>query len=256
MWYGSTSDNIRLVKMDLFITARCNLRCRRCSNLMQYYTDPAHELLEDIVLGLKQAFKLVDYTDSMFILGGEPSLHPALEKILAEVSKYRHKIGNLIVVSNGLVKPKMEVITALRELNIPVNISLYPAFVAKQSETARELEKQGVKVELFDPNWTARTQREDNNGSIFFKHCWHMVAPCITLRGTQFWYCEFACNAHALGCKGDYIDLTQPTDKKTIFEYLDPSEPFNACKHCSGAYSDICLEAGSEQCPEPLRWEV
>lgn len=254
MWYGSTRDNVRLVKLDLFITARCSLRCRRCSNLMQYYVNPEHEPLEDITLGLKRAFELIDFTESMFILGGEPHLHPELEKLLAEAVKYRRRIGNLIVVSNGLTKPKPEAVEALRDLNIPVNISLYPSFAAKQNEIARELEKQGVKVELFDPHWTARTQREDNNGSIFFEHCRHMAAPCVTLRGTQLWYCEFACNAHALGCAGEYIDLTRPTDKAELFEYLDPEQPFNACKHCSGAYSDICLEAGSEQCPEPLGW--
>lgn len=256
MWYGSTRDDIRLVKIDLFITARCSLRCRRCSNLMQYYTKPEHESFEDIALGLKQAFDLIDYTESMFILGGEPTLHPNLKDILLEAAKYRHKIGSLLVVSNGLTRLETEIVKILRELNIPVNISLYPSFASKQSETARELEAQGVSVELFDPCWTARTQKEDNNGSIFYKDCRHMVAPCATLRGTQFWYCEFACNAHALGCEGDYIDLTLPTDKEKVYEYLDPQEPLSACKHCSGGYSDICIEAGSEQCPEPLRWEA
>lgn len=254
MWHGSTRDDIRLCKMDLFITARCTLRCRRCSNLMQYYQTQTDERLEDIALGLERAFSLIDFTDHLLILGGEPTLHPDLAVILDTVARFREHIGCLVLTTNGTVKPSGDAVDALKRNGVQVRISRYPRIEDRQVEITKYLLSQGLDAEILPCQWTARTQRVDGDGSIFFRHCHRMLQPCVTLRGTKLWYCEFAANAHALGCDSEYIDLSRPVSKEDVYDYLDPQKPFGACRYCSGGYSDIKLEAGAEQCPVPMRW--
>ena len=47
--------------LDVMITTKCSLKCRNCSNLMQYYTDPKNTSLEKIVTALDVLNKNVDY---------------------------------------------------------------------------------------------------------------------------------------------------------------------------------------------------
>jgi len=256
MWYGSTRDNIRLVKLDIYITEKCNLRCRRCSSLMQYFDNPQHVEKDVIINGLEKFYDLIGFSGFTAILGGEPTLHPDFPLIIAECAKYRSQMDQLTVTSNGIVLPSDDIIESLIENDIKFNISMYPTFRDKQTQVAEMLQKRGVNAEIFDPCWTDRTQRRNGDGSIFYKYCRHMVAPCVTLRGNQLWYCEFANNVNGLTLHGEYIDLSEPITKDLIYEYLSPEEPFSACKHCSGAYSEIKIDNGAEQCQRPLRWDL
>ena len=38
--------------LDVMITTKCSLKCRNCSNLMQYYQDPKNTSLEKIIAGV------------------------------------------------------------------------------------------------------------------------------------------------------------------------------------------------------------
>jgi len=255
MWYGSTRDNIRLVHLDIEITSKCTLKCRYCANLMQYHPNELqrHEKANEVILGIDALFKHINFIEEVFILGGEPFTHPELAEIVKAVNKHREKIGYLCIASNGLCRIDERTIDALLETQIPVHITIYPRFSEAQIAKCRELRARGVNADLHTRQWTLSNQRIDGTPETFYRACQHAVAPCVTLRGTQLWYCEFACNAHALGITGEYIDLSHPVDNVALYEYLDPVKPFSACVFCSG-FNDICVEAGGDQCAEPIRW--
>ena len=39
-YYDNAKDVLNLKAMDIVVTERCSMKCRDCSNLMQYYVKP------------------------------------------------------------------------------------------------------------------------------------------------------------------------------------------------------------------------
>ena len=70
-----SSTNIELNSVDLVVTERCTLKCKDCSNLMQYYTKP--ETLEEasITEEVDILLSLVDKIHEIRVIGGEPLLN-------------------------------------------------------------------------------------------------------------------------------------------------------------------------------------
>jgi len=256
MWYGSTRDDIRLVHLDIEITSKCTLKCKHCANLMQYYPEELqrHEDTDAVVAGIDALMAAVSWIDEVYVLGGEPFLHPALDEIVTAIAQYKRKIGYLCVASNGVATADKKAVAALRAAQIPVHITEYPRFAQQQAEACRSLRAQGAIAELHTRQWTLSTQCTVGTPDTFYRACRHALSPCVTLRGAKLWYCEFAANAYALGCESDCIDLSAPVDKSRIYEYLDPPEPFAACEFCSG-FSGVTVDPAAEQCESPLRWQ-
>ena len=60
-----------LVYLDVVITECCTLKCRNCSNLMQYYKTPANLDADEVISSLSRILKAVR-VERLKILGGEP----------------------------------------------------------------------------------------------------------------------------------------------------------------------------------------
>lgn len=253
MHYASTRDNIRLVHLDIMITPKCTLKCKYCSNLMQYYPEELqkHFDIAKIIHGIDILMSMVNRIDEVFIIGGEPFVHPDLSEVITAVAKYKSKIGYACIASNGVVEPSESAVAALRETQTPVRVTLYKPFVDKQVKRCSELLDAGVEVGLYHRMWTMTTQCIDGTPETFYKYCHHMVMPCVTLKGDSLYYCEFTANADALGCPCEHIDLSSEVTRGELYDYLNPQVPFNACQYCSGGSSDICIEAGATQLNAP-----
>ena len=48
------SNHLSLKTLDVQITERCSLKCKDCSNLMQYYTKPQNAEMEDLFFVIRQ----------------------------------------------------------------------------------------------------------------------------------------------------------------------------------------------------------
>ena len=254
MQYTSKRDSIELVHLDIMITPKCTLKCRYCSNLMQHYPEDNQTHCEtvDIIAGIDTLMGAVSHIGEAFIIGGEPFTHPGLAEGIRAINKNRHKIGYLCVASNGLCGVDGPVIAALRETGTPVRITMYKQFVKEQTKRCAILTAQGVEAGMYHRVWTLTTQCVDGTPETFFRHCHHMVMPCVTLRGSKLYYCEFTANADALGLSCEHMDMRESFTKAGLYDFLNPQEPFAACRYCSGGSSDICVEAAAEQLNDPL----
>lgn len=128
------SRQLYLHHVNVNITDQCTLRCRDCSLLIPYYKERKQYPLAEVLDGLNKLFEVVDYIQEVHLIGGEPLLYPELSELISEIGgKYRHKIGEFAIATNGTVLPSEEICQAAKKHNVFFTISDYsrsPAFSA------------------------------------------------------------------------------------------------------------------------------
>ncbi len=128
-------QQLYLHHINVNITDRCTLRCRDCSLLIPYYTSRNEYPLEKVLDGLKKLFEVTDYVQEIHLIGGEPLLYSELPELISEIgNKYRHKIGELAIATNGTILPSKELCQTAKAYNVFFTISDYtssPAFPIK-----------------------------------------------------------------------------------------------------------------------------
>jgi sulfatase maturation enzyme AslB (radical SAM superfamily) len=116
-----TNDGrVRIKQFEVDIVKGCNLKCKYCTHVSPLRNGyiPLDQLSEWFETWSK---KLAP--ERFFILGGEPLLHPEVEKVILTVGKY-WRGSNIIFVTNGMILPKKSdsVFEAIRAINATIHI--------------------------------------------------------------------------------------------------------------------------------------
>lgn len=74
VWYAHKNyecrDQLNLNSLDVVITERCSLKCRECSNLMQYYQAPQNFPLDDLKKEIERVLSVCDEIYEIRVIGG------------------------------------------------------------------------------------------------------------------------------------------------------------------------------------------
>lgn len=109
------NDKVCLLRSGIVITHICTLNCKLCGGYIPYYNNPDHLQLKDIEKTIDNYFKVVDNVGDFSITGGEPLLHPELDKILIKVLKYSDRIDRVLILTNGTLLMDEKVIKILNK---------------------------------------------------------------------------------------------------------------------------------------------
>ena len=96
-----------LLFFDIEVTEHCNLNCKGCDSLAplagEEYLDIA-ECEKDLSRLSEISGGIVDHIN---ILGGEPLLHPDIEKFV-KLTRMYFPIGKIVIVTNGILLKSMK----------------------------------------------------------------------------------------------------------------------------------------------------
>lgn len=94
-------------RIEIDITYLCNLRCQNCNRSISQAPEKLHISLDTIKQFVAESIERKKRWKVIRVLGGEPTLHPAFEQVIAELLKYRawEPTCSIIVVSNGNSRP-------------------------------------------------------------------------------------------------------------------------------------------------------
>lgn len=98
---GIIMKGIHLKSTSLMVTERCTLKCKLCLSYTPYYKNPVVLRYTDAKNILQRYFELIDYVDKFAITGGEPLTNKDLLQIIQLIYTYKHKFGELILITNG-----------------------------------------------------------------------------------------------------------------------------------------------------------
>ncbi|MFP3153304.1 radical SAM protein [Lachnospiraceae bacterium ZAX-1] len=246
------SNIIKFERYALVINSVCSLRCRDC--YIQIHKQRNDNFpIKQISAELSEMFKLCDYCEMFCPFGGEPFLHPDLDKIILEIGKYSNQIGTLRLCSNGTIVPSKPVLSALKSIGCKseVRYSIYGSLARNYDEAIKALDEAQIdhQAVFYDENdqycggWVdfrvgdeCKNYSDDKLVSIH-KNC-NYANDIVGLDGKLY-----QCNIESFGVRighiplveSDYVDLFSnesiEVKRKKIQEI--GAHPSEACKYCN-----------------------
>lgn len=242
-------NKLFLRSIDLIITERCSLKCKDCSNLMQYYERPK-DCDTDMLLKYIDAFSaVIDEVMDFRVLGGDAFMNkdwPIIVKRLTDEPKAKR----VVLYTNGTIVPKEKDIAYLKNNKVLVIITDYGVLSKKLSELTQVLKKNKIAYYVLKiTEWldcasiTPHKRGIDGNREIFRVCCAKNMA---TLSDGKLFRCPYGANANRLSAipddKGDYVDILQELFagttiseiKNKVRSYLLHKDYLETCDYCTG----------------------
>ena len=245
-------------RADMMLTEKCTLNCTFCNMYMPHFKKPKHRDLNEIKSDLDKFFILVDYISLFHLVGGEPLMYPKVNDVIDYVgSKYRDKIGRLLITTNGTLTPKEKTIDLIKKYKLWVSVSDY----TNEIKYERRLKDT---VNLLKENNVAHMVRKDISWNDFghpeiikfskeedvkrhFKKC---TAPYKGINKGRYYFCHLNTSANLAGLvpenKNDFCELDEVDNLNLIKHDLGFLEKGYAtfCKNCNGCNTGINLPVG------------
>ncbi len=176
----------------------CNMRCSACSHYSQLVDGPGLLDLKETEKGFRLLRGFFDNICLIRVMGGEPLLNPELHKYL----RMTHEIfpqAVLEVVSNGILITSMseELTETMKELDVTLYMSYYPAMKGKDREIDDFLTRKGIghKISEMAEEFFKVTDLKGglDPAAEFFSCSWRF---CNMLRDTKIAACAYPFLAH------------------------------------------------------------
>jgi hypothetical protein len=234
--------NPHLQRLVVHLTDHCNLNCRGCTHFSNV-AKPAFADPEQFEEEFAQLARIFSGISEIYLLGGEPLLHPQLVTFL-RIARAHFPASRINLMSNGLLVTRMseDFWRAMHDNGIWLVCDLYPIGLAVD-EIERLCARHGVSLEWTDPRAEFFRLPIDVTGSHdatrAFQRCGG-VNNCPLLRDGRLYPCAYVAYIDILKDRFalDGMEVTD-ADSISIFEDHGPYEIFDFlrrpvpwCRHC------------------------
>lgn len=257
-------NSLYLRSIDIMISEKCSLKCKDCSNLMQYYEAPIDIEFDEIKKDFEDLTSKVEFVYEVRLIGGEPFMNKDIYNIINYFNNNK-KIYKQVVYTNATIPLKKEFIDVLKHPKVVFTLTDYRKVTSgnlarntkRMTDMLTELK---VPFRLHYPeNWTDSGELQDFNRSEsemieMFDDC--CAKNLYTLSMSRIYRCPFAANADRLKGMPDndknYVYVNDSVEN--IKKYLGDLKFIPACNYCKGrSYSAPEIEPAI-QTPKPLKY--
>lgn len=256
-----------LRSIDIVITERCSLKCRNCSNLMQYYEKPQNLDLGMLLISINAFCQAVDEVMEFRVLGGDVFMNkdwPVVVKRLTD----EPKANRVVLYTNGTLMPLENDIVILKHPKVLVVVSNYGVISRNLTGLKQLFEREKIVYHILEVSeWLdcatvrPRHRGEEENKRIFKICC---AKNITTLSDGKVFRCPYAANANRLAATpnyiGDYVDLfAEPLNaanvvrvKNKLKNYILNKDYLKTCDFCSARPLSGAEVEPAEQINKPL----
>lgn len=237
---------LTMLQFEVQLVEHCNLNCRGCDHFSPI-AEKGFLDLDEYERDLARLSVLFDGAcRRIYLLGGEPLLHPELVRAMKSTRQY-FPYGQIIIVTNGLLLDQMpaEFWQACRDYAVGIKATKYPVncdYDARQEKAQTEGVDFGYfnnaeQIKTLYRNSLSPTGHEQARKS--FEHC-YASNQCLNLRHGRMFTCSMAAFAPTLiqkydlpmhASKRDGIDIYEAQSAEEILEFCAKPIPF--CRYCS-----------------------
>ena len=252
-----TDARVIIRGMDIMVTEACSMKCKDCSNLMQYYATPKNSDPAVTMRAFDRMAKAVDVFMEVRLLGGEPFMNKRIHEIVEGLIEYPN-VEKIAVFTNATIVPKNENLTSLKHPKVYLDITNYGALSRNHDKLVEVLDANGVAYNTHVPQqWTDsgrivyRERTEAQLKEMFARCC---VNDVMTLLHDTLYRCPFSANAMNLEAvprvAKDFIKLLDEskddaTIRAEIRDLYTAREYISTCSYCNGRdFSVPVVEAG------------
>ena len=260
--------------LDVMITTKCSLKCKNCSNLMQYYVDAKNTDCENILTSIKTLSQNVDDISEFRLIGGEPLMNKDWANIANGILEQNNN-RKIFIYTNGTIAPKDDQLQTFKGKNVTFIITSYGKLSRNLEQLTQKLINHNIAY-YSNPadNWIdcssiRHHKRKVSDLEEVFKQC--CVKYIYTLLHGKLYRCPFIANADNLNAIPDnpanYVDLFSKKDdiKQQIRRLVKVAKFFPACDFCDGRPYDPSSSKGYDgkgmiesgiQTPKPLPYTL
>ncbi len=242
-------DKLVLRSLDVVVTERCSLKCRDCSNLMQYYVDPKDLEIGPLFDSLDQIMKAVDHVMELRVLGGETFMNKKVHQYVNRLREYPN-YTRIVVYSNGTIIPQGENLKCLRYEDTYLRISDYGQLSKNVKKMTALFDEQNIIYNLDHVSaWQDCAEiklrdRSKKDLELVYASC--CANDTLTLLHGRLYICPYAANTANLCAlpvfPKDALDLKNKTGLSQIREQLlfmlRKKKSFTVCQYCGGRPDD------------------
>jgi organic radical activating enzyme len=253
--------------MDIMATEACSMKCKDCSNLMQYYTAPKNGDPALVMRAFDKMALCVDTFLEVRVLGGEPFLNKRVHEIVNTLTAHAN-VEKVAVFTNATIVPKGENLECLKHPKVYLDITHYGALSRNHDRLIDTLDAAGIAYTTHKPHtWTDsgkivyRERTEDELTRMFSRCC---VNDVLTLQQGMLYRCPFSANAMTLRAvprvPRDFIDLEEDgLDRDSLRErikhFYTARTYISSCSWCNGRDFTVPVVEAGIQTPTVLTVE-
>ncbi len=239
-------DKLFLRSIDLIITERCSLRCRDCSNLMQYYEHPVNCDSEMLLRSIDRFCDIIDEVMDFRIIGGETFMNREWHIPTAHLID-NPKARRIVLYTNATILPDPKYTELLQHEKVLIIATDYGAHLSRKLPEFRQyMEENHIRhnilkmTEWLDCSAIGQHNRTEEQNQEIFKLC--CAKNMATLSDGKLFRCPYAANAFRLqavpDCPKDYVDIfsdhTSLELKTKMKDYLESKDYLSICDYCNG----------------------
>ena len=228
----------------------CNLKCMHCVQFITNYpvnkriNVPFEEIKKDINVFLST----IDTVGTISAMGGETFMHPDLNKIVKEFSKYKN-FGFLSLPTNGLFPIRPEQLEGIEDDRIIIAFGNY-LFIANDRQ--KDIYKQNIDLVksygitltegIHQPTWVEPTKLKkldvDEQYMIRKKQNCPMPPRNLQVRNGKIHVCDMSVAMHSIGSvdyPSDYLNLREECtieERRSKLRELIVRPFYYTCGHC------------------------
>lgn len=265
-----TPGKLFMRSVDIIITERCSLKCRDCSNLMQYYQKPVDCETGEVLKSIDLLCSYADEINEFRVIGGEPFMNKEFNVIIDKLVG-QPRVRKIVIYTNGTISPKPEKLECLKHDKILLIITDYGALARRLAAFTELLRQNKISFYLQKAKgWTdcakiIKFGRNDKEQKELFASC--CAKNTLTLSAGRLYRCPFSANATRLKAvpdsQKDHLDLLTLSEKNTgadqvkkmIREFLLDKESLETCDYCQGRPFGAPEIEPAVQTAEPLKYE-
>lgn len=254
---------IYLYSLDAVVTERCTLRCKDCSNLMQYYCKPRNLDIDELIETIRKILNRIDRLHDLRILGGEPFINLDFVRLIDQFVSEK-KIDRITILSNGSIFPNRDVLEKLRHAKVILRFSDYGELSRKLERWVCWCKEEHIRYQVAKTDvWQDMGNLERHNYSEhrlrdIYGNCECRNTP--TVFGNRLFNCAYAANASNLGAIAkdekqiDYIEIDEGVSGQQIDSFLYDRKYLEACRYCGGRNANRASVVPNIQTKVPLKY--
>jgi len=256
---------LRYIEMPL--TTRCTLRCAKCASLMPYYNDRTWDLSrEDALRDIEILLDTVDQIVEFGLIGGETFLYPHLAEMVERLNRCS-RVHKISLVTNATLLPADEqLLLAMRNKKVFVEISDYGAISCRIKELTELLDRNKIRYVIAPmmANWYdfGLPEAHENSEEQMRRQYKACSMFCFSYIKGRIHVCPRSAHGVDLGLipdhPCDYADLTNQTlsreKRREAVQRILKLDFITACDFCNrGTPLYLKLPTAAEQLKEPFR---
>lgn len=255
------SNKLFIRSIDLILTEKCSLKCKDCSNLMQYYESPQNIGLTELKADIDDICSVADEINEIRIIGGDPLMHKEFHQVVAYAAE-KENVNKVVVYTNGTIAPSEEKIAAISNSKVFVFITTYGALSGRTLALRQLLEQYDIPHNCQPAyGWTDCAEiknhsRTESESESIFRNC--CAKHFTTLTDGKIFRCPFSANMERLAAlphhPDDYVNIrgtflldevNRRKVKANLWLFLREKASIKACDFCNGrTYGDPEITPG------------